>query len=75
MIDLATVVWIVLFLIGAAAIFGLLFWAVNYCESQFPSVAPFYKFARIFLVLAAVFVLIGLILDLMGHPIIVWRKP
>lgn len=75
MIDLATVVWVILFLIGAAAIFGLLFWAVNYCESQFPSAVPFYKFARIFLVLAAVFVLIGLILDFMGHPIVVWRKP
>jgi phosphoglycerol transferase MdoB-like AlkP superfamily enzyme len=69
-----TVVMVVLFLIGAALIFGLLFWAVNYCEREFPGASPFFRFARIFLVLAAVFVLIGLILDLMGHPIIVWRR-
>ena len=74
MIGIDTVVWIVLFLIGAAAIFGLLFYAVNYCEKEFPSAAPFLKFARIFLVVAAVFVMIGLILDLMGHPIIAWRR-
>ena len=75
MINIETVVWVTLFLIGCAAIFGLLFYAVLYCEKEFPQIPLFFKVARIFLVLAAVFVLIGLILDLMGHPIINWRKP
>lgn len=74
MITIETVVAVVLFLIGAAFIFALLFFAINYCEKQFPTELPFYKFARIFLVLAAVFVMIGLILQLMGHPIIVWQR-
>ncbi len=75
MISLETVVYVFLFLIGAGLIFGLLFYAVIYCEKQFPEApAIIFKGLRIFLVLAAVFVLIGLILDFMGHPIVEWRK-
>jgi len=74
MITIESVVWIVLFLIGCAAIFGLLWWAVCYCEKEFPGGAPFFKFARIFLVIAAVFILIFLILDLLGHPVVTWRR-
>jgi len=74
MITIEAVVWTVLFLIGTAAIFGLLFYAVQYCEKEFPNAAPFWKFARIFLVIAGVFILIFLILDMMGHPVILWRK-
>lgn len=74
MFAIETVIAVVLFLIGCAAIFGLLFAAASYCEKEFPSTALFMKFARLFLFLAMVFVLIGLILDLMGHPIISWRR-
>ncbi len=74
MISIESVVWTVLLLIGCAAIFGLLWYAVNYCAKEFPGGAIFWKFARIFLVLAAVFVLIGIILQLMGHPLIGWGR-
>ena len=73
MIGIEEVVYVTLFLLGCAAIFGLLWYLVIYCEGQFPGVPMFFKVARIFLVVAAIFVLIGLILDLMGHPIIRWR--
>ncbi len=71
MISIETVVTVILFLIGCAAVFGLLFFLINYCEKEFPAGGIFFKFARIFLVILAVLVLIGLILQLMGHPLIV----
>jgi hypothetical protein len=74
MMSIDTIVHVVLFLIGAALVFVLLFYAINYCEKEFPNAGPFFRAARIFLVLASVFVLIGLILDMMGHPIVVWRR-
>ncbi len=74
MISIESVVMVVLFLIGCAFIFGILFYVVTYCEKEFPGYNMFFKFARIFLFIAGAFVLIGLILDLMGHPIIAWRK-
>lgn len=74
MISITTVVYAFLFLLGCAAVFGLLWWLVTYCEKEFPNVPLFFKAARIFLVLGAVLVLIGLILDMMGHPIIAWRR-
>lgn len=74
MISIDTVVTVVLFLMGCAAIFGLLHYLVRYIESKFPSFAPFAAFAHVFLVIAAVLVLIGLILELIGHPLIAWRR-
>lgn len=75
MISLEDVVWAVLYLLGAGLIFGLLFWLISYCEKEAsPSATVFFKFARIFLVVAAVFVLIGMILAFMGHPLIAWRR-
>lgn len=74
MVAIEDVVWVILYLIGAGAVFGLLFYAVTYCEKEFPSATPIFRFARIFLVLAAVFVLIGIILAFMGHPIVVWKR-
>lgn len=73
MFSIETVIMVVLFLLGCGAIFGLLLFLINYCEKEFPIVAPFARFARIFLMIAVVLILIGLILDMMGHPIIAWR--
>ncbi len=72
MLNVETVVYAILFLIGLALIWGLLLYAVNYCQGELGGNAIFYKAARIFLVLAAVFILIGWILQLMGHPIVRW---
>lgn len=73
MIDLRTIVYLFLFLLGCGAVFGLLFYLVHYIEREFPSNPLFFKAARIFLVVAAVLVLIGVILDFMGFGIIRWR--
>lgn len=71
MFPVESIVWGVLFLLGVGAIWGLLFYLVGYCESQFPSTnGIFYKAARILLVIAAVLVLIGMILQALGHPLI-----
>ena len=69
-ISLRAVVMAVLYLLGAAAVFGLLFYAVNYCEKEFPNAGLFFKVIRIGLVVAACFVLIFMILAFMGHPVI-----
>lgn len=74
MISIETVVWLFLFLLGCGLIFGLLLYLVRYCEREFADYPMFFKAARIFLVFMAVLVLIGVILDLMGHPIVRWRS-
>lgn len=70
MIDLQQVVFVVLYLLGAAAVFGLLFFLIGYVERSFPGEAMtlFAKVARIFLVILAVLVLIGVILQFLGGP-------
>ncbi|HUD10804.1 MAG TPA: hypothetical protein VMS08_00215 [Candidatus Saccharimonadia bacterium] len=70
MFTIESVVWAVLFLLGAGLIFGLLMYLINYVCGQFPVMEPFAKAARIVLVVMAVLVLIGFILSLMGHPIV-----
>ncbi len=75
MIDLATVVWVVLYLLVAGAVFALLFFLINYIASQFPGEAMnlFAKAARIILIVLAVLVLIGLLLSFVtGQPIFRW---
>ena len=74
MIAIETVVYLFLFLLAAGAVFGLLFYLVKYCEAEFPSFPLFFKAARILLVIGAVLVLISIILDFAGHPLIIWRK-
>lgn len=70
MISLSGAVHFVILLIVAALVFGLLFWLLSYCESQFPSAGVFFRVGRIILVILAVLVLIGLLLDFAGYPVI-----
>jgi uncharacterized membrane protein YGL010W len=70
MISIETVVWFVIYMLGAGLIFGLLVYLINYVSEQFPSMAPFAKFAKIGLMICAVLILIGVVLQFMGHPII-----
>ena len=72
-VSIETVVWFVLFILGAGCIFGLLMWLISYMERETPTVAPFAKFARIALVIGAVLMLIFIILGFMGHPILVLK--
>lgn len=73
MISLSTLVYLVLFLLGAALILGLLHYLVSYCEAEIGGNPLIYKAARIALVVLAVLLLIGVILDFMGQPIVRWR--
>lgn len=72
-ISIESVVWFVLYTLGAGAIFGLLLYLIKYVEGTFPEMALFCKFARIGLVILAILVLISIILAFMGHPIISLR--
>jgi hypothetical protein len=68
-ISIEGVVSFVFWLIIVAAVFGLLYWLLCYLESQFNPGAPFFKIGRVVLVILGVFVLIGVILSLAGHPV------
>lgn len=72
MISLATVVSLVLYLLLAGAIFGLCIFLINYVAAQFPSepMSLFAKVAKIILVVLAVLVLIGVLLNLAGYPVV-----
>ena len=70
MISVQGAVWFVLYVLGAGVIFSLLLYLVNYVCSQFPMMEPFAKFARIGLVVLAILVCIGIVLTLMGYPVI-----
>jgi hypothetical protein len=71
MISIETVVYVFFFLLGCGAIFALLYYLVTYCEREFPGAPSLvWKALRILLVIGAVLVLIGIILHLMGHPLV-----
>ena len=75
MVDLQFVIWIVLYLVIAGAVFGLLFWLTYFIEGQFPStpMSLFCKVARVFLVVLAVLVLIGVLTSMIsGTPLFYW---
>jgi hypothetical protein len=66
MISLGGAVSVVVYLLVAAVVFGLLFWLIDYIGGQLPSFTPFVKVARIILVVIAVLVLIGVLLNISG---------
>ncbi len=67
MISLSGVVSIVVYLLIAGAVFGLLFFLIDYVAGQFPSMAPFASVAKIILVILMVLVLIGFLLSLISE--------
>lgn len=69
-ISIETIIYVVLFILGAGIIFGALMWLIGYIEREFPNTAPFPKFARIALVVMSVLVFIAIILGFMGHPVV-----
>ncbi len=68
MIDLQQVVGIVLMLIIAGAVFGLLFFLVNYVGGMFPGEGGqlFIKLAKIVLIVLAVLFAITVLISLVG---------
>lgn len=69
-LSIEDVVWTIIWILCVGAIFGLLMYLITYVETNFPTMQPFGRFARIVLVVLGVLVLIGFILSFMGHPII-----
>lgn len=65
MVTLQKLVQAILVIIVIAAVFGLLYWLINYL--QLPP--PFDYVARGVLAVGGVFALIGVLLDLAGYPI------
>ena len=68
------VVWDVIYLLGAGLVFALLMGLVKYLEREFPDGQPWFKYIRIFIVVAAFIIAIFFVLALMGHPVIHFRK-
>lgn len=65
--NLTTLVWMVVYAIGAGAIIGLLYFAITYCEQNFP--APmFWKIVRCAFVVLVVVIMCLVILAFMGEP-------
>lgn len=62
MISLSALVSVVIYLIVAGLIFYLLWWLVNYINPP----EPFKKIANVILAVAAVLVIIGVLLSLVG---------
>jgi hypothetical protein len=68
-ITIESLVWFVFGAIILVAVVALLWFAINYAESNFP--APMaWKIVRVAFVLLLVFVLICILLGLLGHPLI-----
>ena len=72
MISLTAVVSAILYIIIAAAVFGLLYWLLNYSKLAPLIPEPFKMVANGILAVASVFILIGILLGLVGHPIFRW---
>lgn len=66
MISLSGLVSVVVAILVLGLVIGLLIWLVDYIGAQFPQVAPFSKVAKIIIVVVAVLILIGIILNLSG---------
>lgn len=66
MISLSSVTAIIVYLIVAGCVFGLLHWLLRYIEGKYPDAKPFTTIGHIVLVVLAVLVLIGLLLNFSG---------
>ena len=70
MITIQSVVWFVVYAVGLCIIFGLLNYFVDKAAEAFPSIAQFAKFIKLGLLLLAILVVIGIIMSLLGHPLL-----
>lgn len=66
MLSLAGLIATIIYLIVAGLIFYLLYWLLGVVALP----EPFQKIATVILAIAAVLVIIGVLLNLVGHPII-----
>ena len=69
--DLSTIVYIVVGLIIAVIVLGLLWWLIGYAEKTFTGIPPIaFKVVRFVFVALVVLFLIGLLLNLLGVPVV-----
>jgi hypothetical protein len=68
--SLAGIVQTVLFMLVAAAVIGLLWWLIGYVQASFGGPEIIYKVIRVLLVIMLVVALIGLLLSLVGEPLV-----
>ncbi len=71
MISLSGIVWIVLYLLIAAAVLGMLWFLINFVEAQMGGPAKVYAVIRVIFVVLVVLLLIFLLLSfLSGQPLL-----
>jgi len=70
MIALADLVYIIVGLLIGGLVLGLLWWLIGYCEAQFPGFPLLFKVIRIVFVILVVLLLIGLLLNMAGVPVV-----
>lgn len=66
MIGIDTLVTAIIYLLVCGVIFWLLWWLIGYIAPP----EPFRKVANVVLAVAAVLVVIGILLSLVGHPLV-----
>jgi hypothetical protein len=69
MIGIEDIVRVVLFILVVGAIAGLLWFLIGYAERNGVP-APFCRVARVIMVVLGVLLLIGILLSLIGHPVV-----
>ena len=72
MIGIETLVYAVVFMLIGALIVGLLWFLINYVESQGLGPPLVFKIIRVVFIVLIVLVLISILLGLIGHPVIRW---
>lgn len=70
---IASLIWFVVYALGAGAIVGLLWYGLTYVESQFPGFDVFWKVVRCAFVVLVIVVLCFVILAFMGQPVVRWQ--
>lgn len=68
MISISALLIALVYVIVAALVVGLLYWLVEVCELK----DPWRKVARVILAVTTVVILIGILLNMIGHPIFRW---
>lgn len=69
MIGIDTIVWFVFVSIIVIGILALLWWLIGYCEGKLPMPMA-WNIVRVVFVVLCVFLLIGVLMGLLGHPIV-----
>lgn len=72
MIALETLVGAVVFMLIGALVLGLLWWLIGYVEAQGLGPPVMFKVIRVVFVILVVLVLIGVLMQLAGRPLIRW---